>query len=855
MKKIICITLLFVSSYCFGQDIFVWTNDGGTGDNLWTTVANWEMNGSAATYFPGSTAGANSATGDDVVIFSTDATDDDCEINPNFAGLSSGLRIGGMIAEDYVGTITQVDDNRLIISDGVSASGVGNPDLSTLIVIDLASILDGTTTGNALNGTGAYRATFNFGTGGNFQGGNTIVGGLNYSLFVTVPLDINSGSFVAPRDNMIIRYHTTIDNTVFDGLTQEGTVILSSRTSLSPTTTPINYDFSNVSFNNLSISSIGYEYVFSGGASGSFDVTNDFTTAGNDGLATDGGAGKIKMSGAGTVIRIQGDMILANVFVNPNTGVTYYGDIMLELNNAVADQTIIHSSAANFAGVLPNLTINKAAGDVILSGPVSIQDELVFIEGIVRPDPTSLNPSTQSDLNSANDMFVLNANATVSGASNQSFCEGPIRKRRGTSIELPIGKDGKYKPATLGLTGGVDNNTNMYTAEYFDGTASVGTGTYQSPITLVSICEVWGIQKSQHDDYSFKLGLNYDAVDCTFLSDTCALVVSRWDGATNGWVTHGNGGSASLASLEDIQYASVDVVDDPLASLSDFVRSTTAPDLFTFSKINTNTCDSCEIDLIVNYCAAGCEFIFDALPIMGSGTHKISIQWDFDGLGSDTGIAPTFTFTTSGIHTITATIMGYSLTTGDSCMGEYEFDIITNCDSSGSLNSLFYPEILTQNLSLYDHSYGLRGTKVNSWNWTVATESNVYYSTEKNPEFHDLEVGKAEICLTVYGGENGNVISDKSCRTIFISEEEEGSALNISPNPVTNGIVILDFESTSIDKHTYSIFDNRGVLVLEGTVSTAEGVSIDVSKLLTGTYHVMVYMSNEVMSKKIIIIN
>ncbi len=665
------IFLLIGSSSLMAQDQFLWTN--ATTSGLWTDSGNWRYfpYGSnvdlPAPYYPGQHGLINTGgPQNDIVIF-TNITDANCHINTSFAGTNSARRVGGIIVKGYSGTIVQADNNRFNVSESTDAGGHSIWD-GTTVISSLHPLL------TIVNSMTAYQAYFEFATDGGFKGGaNPSLGSItpSYALLFAVPLTIKTGDFKASKDEMRIRHDATIFSTAYFDNDHQGTVVLSNRSSASGTR---NYHFENVAFWNLKVTPNGNSPRVKNFSGGICTVENNFITTGVNGQISGVGSYPVKMNvaTAATEIHIKQDLIVYNIFNGSSPSYFHnlaFGNIVLVMNGTAAIQRIRHDEPSDFTGNLPSLRINKTAGNIVLDGPIAVNGHIEFVAGAVVPNAPTTD---QNDLTIPNDLFVLNNLATVGGASDASFCEGPIRVRRGTTIELPIGKGNNYRGAIVRPLTGVSAN-NIYTAEYFDQTPIKSGSLLETGLNRVSDCEVWAIQKQNTaDSWQFHLELSFDTESCTpHLYDVlCNIVVSRWEQSSNQWVSHGNGGLFNTTEGDQTVRTNTVIMTPNLE------RSPTSPDLFTFGFEAAPPCADCEVAVCMDYCETGGIFSFNPNIILGVGSVYNSISWDFGDGGSSTDLTPTHTFDDLGVHLVTVTV---TATAGAStCSTSFTFGIYNN---------------------------------------------------------------------------------------------------------------------------------------------------------------------------------
>lgn len=97
------------------------------------------------------------------------------------------------------------------------------------------------------------------------------------------------------------------------------------------------------------------------------------------------------------------------------------------------------------------LQINKSAGSLTLSSPIRVSDSLFLTKGNITSDTTHL--------------LIINAGSVVTGATDTSFVNGPMRKIGNTLFTFSTGKNNHYRPIEISAP---SNSTDAFTAEYFD---------------------------------------------------------------------------------------------------------------------------------------------------------------------------------------------------------------------------------------------------------------------------------------------------------------------------------------------------------------------------------------------------
>jgi len=510
-KKIF--SLLILIAICFttkAQSRYLWTHSGA--DNNWRNAANWQL-------VDGPAAWGNYPSGiTSIALFGSTpygtSSNDNCLIDGNNFP-NGGLYVGGIEINGYAGTITQDIYNRLIISDCPSLNGCAyNP---------------------------VYKAVFNFGPGGKFIGSTTtnLSGTLdyqdNYTIAIGVKLEIIAGDFFAPRKLLL---ENSCDITPacfhaagFDG--SGGVVSFYPRPSSLISTYSINAH--GVVFYDLQCFG-GKHLDFSGN---NMIVKHDLITSGASQMHIDNGN-----------IYVRGNVIV------DATDVTSYsygagsptppgGTATIILGGKLQQSIIKNPTTTEIGGPLPNVIISNIQG-VNISGKVAIGTSMQFQNGIVR----------QQTPGSTNDVLVFYLIATVSGANDNSYVNGPVKKHfyslPTASFEFPVGKNGNYHPVILsGVTGGSSGygsaNTNYYTqftAEYFDSDPALQTpgANYGAGVYALRNCEYWTLQRNNLAGSNAKVSLSWNTGSCNYFpyfNTPSDLKVAQYDGSTSTWNSRG----------------------------------------------------------------------------------------------------------------------------------------------------------------------------------------------------------------------------------------------------------------------------------------------------------------------------
>ncbi|MCB0488549.1 MAG: T9SS type A sorting domain-containing protein [Cyclobacteriaceae bacterium] len=220
-----------------------------------------------------------------------------------------------------------------------------------------------------------------------------------------------------------------------------------------------------------------------------------------------------------------------NVTVNGSSAITFAaagGTANFTGGNA---QAIIRSGSAS--PIFRRMQFSKSANTVTLNTDISVTINATFVTGVLATDATNI-------INFAD-------NATVTGGSNASHVDGPVRKIGNDVFNFPTGDGGIYRSIAISAP---SNTTHTFTAEYFKTPQAFGNeSTYDPSFYSVSSCEFWTLDRTPVVGGSNVLvTLSWNSSDCTgpYITDPSTLRVARWNGSS--WVNHGNGGTTGTSA-------------------------------------------------------------------------------------------------------------------------------------------------------------------------------------------------------------------------------------------------------------------------------------------------------------------
>jgi hypothetical protein len=409
-----------------------------------------------------------------------------------------------------------------------------------------------------------------------------------------------------------------------------------------------------------------------------FNAVNSFTKTG---ASTDASAGGNVFVGASTFINSgTGVFRLGNAGVDEFIGAATFNQASGTLqpaynsasnfyNNVTVDGPAAITFGANngtivFAGgaaqnvnktgavspIFRRLTMSKSGNSATLNTDASVTVNGTFTTGVLRTTATNI-------LNFAN-------GATVTGGSNASHIDGPVRKTGTNAFSFPTGDGGFYRPISISAP---SNAAHFFTAEYFKASQAFGgAATYPAGIVTVSSCEYWMLDRNPAVGGSnVSVTLSWNTPDCTgpYITNPANLRVVRWNGTA--WVNHGNGGTTGTAANGTVISAGVITSFSPITLGSSGLDNPLPVELLSFNataeneKVNLKWITASELNndfFTVQHSTDGVEFtslgnvagqgtkqsattynFVDASPMAGINYYRLK-QTDFDGTSSYSNI-------------------------------------------------------------------------------------------------------------------------------------------------------------------------------------------------------------------------
>ena len=194
-----------------------------------------------------------------------------------------------------------------------------------------------------------------------------------------------------------------------------------------------------------------------------------------------------------------------------------------------------------------DVTFNGSAFTVIT--PVFISGNANFINGIVTPisAPLTRNGDCQYSYSFNGSIFFYDG-ATVSGASNASFVDGPVAKGGNDPFTFPIGNGSIYAP--LSISAPSDAGASV-SASYLRSNAT-DLGSIGDPgIFNVSDCEYWslyGVDDSHPLNVTAGWSVFSGCNSSAYVTNVSDVTLAHFDFNTWKWDSHGGSGVGTSTS-------------------------------------------------------------------------------------------------------------------------------------------------------------------------------------------------------------------------------------------------------------------------------------------------------------------
>ncbi len=178
-----------------------------------------------------------------------------------------------------------------------------------------------------------------------------------------------------------------------------------------------------------------------------------------------------------------------------------------------------------FPLIINRLIINNGRNGLNLNAPLTVNNSLTLTSGNVNTSAINL-------------LSLGSSLTTVTGVSDSSFVNGPVRKIGNTAFTFPTGKSNQYRPISISSP---TTATDHFTAEYIlnDPNTFYNVNSKDASIHHMSRTEYWTLNRTNGaSNVSVTLSWNPFSGGVSRLSD---LRVGRWDVPLSKWIDLGNG--------------------------------------------------------------------------------------------------------------------------------------------------------------------------------------------------------------------------------------------------------------------------------------------------------------------------
>ncbi|MBS1924149.1 MAG: hypothetical protein JST71_12250, partial [Bacteroidetes bacterium] len=175
--------------------------------------------------------------------------------------------------------------------------------------------------------------------------------------------------------------------------------------------------------------------------------------------------------------------------------------------------------------------LNKSGGSATLATTLAVSGTVTFTKGTLT--------TTSSNL------LTINNGGSVSGASDSSFIDGPVKKIGNSAFVFPVGKGYSYRAVEISAP---SNTTDAFKAEFFYDSISVNTSNIDTTLGYVTRNRYWKLNRTNGSSnvyVSLYWGGSYA------VHDTAKTYISGWNGTkwlNLGKVIYGNNNSGKVTS-------------------------------------------------------------------------------------------------------------------------------------------------------------------------------------------------------------------------------------------------------------------------------------------------------------------
>jgi hypothetical protein len=253
------------------------------------------------------------------------------------------------------------------------------------------------------------------------------------------------------------------------------------------------------------------------------------------------------------LVKIAGDLLLQGTITKTGAGLP-----ILELNGS------INQHINGMGAITGNITlrINNPAG-IAMNSPLRLPYNLNLVNGKI--------------ITSNANLLTLADNAVCSGATVNSFIEGPLKKEGDDDFTFPVGKGQIYAPVKLVATS-TASVADQFTVEYIRNNPQSSFGiNYPSAenINHISYVEYWDISSNTGSSVSKSLTLTFTCE--SFCKTSADLFIAAYDPAGTQWLNKGQSSiSFSNPATCPVNLAGT-ITTGPVNSFSHFTLGSSLP--------------------------------------------------------------------------------------------------------------------------------------------------------------------------------------------------------------------------------------------------------------------------------------
>ena len=274
--------------------------------------------------------------------------------------------------------------------------------------------------------------------------------------------------------------------------------------------------------------------IITGNSSFTINGTNVFYDADVAGTANtySGNLSYIK-AGSGAMFIGAGDTVSVtqNLTLNSASGIT-----LTKIRFNGSTDGVLQQAGTQLLTINQPVMDKTGTGKLTLGSPLTVTNTLKFIGGNI--------------FSSAANNLIFPSGVNYSGASNNSYVDGPVLKTGNTAFMFPVGQVDVYAPISIAAPA---LNTDAFTAQYFkSGPQGSGYDTTQKDITLdhLSRSEYWILNRTTGAS-NVSVTLGWAPGRSGPVNSLPDLRVARWNGAI--WKDEGNGGTTGDNTAGTIQ--------------------------------------------------------------------------------------------------------------------------------------------------------------------------------------------------------------------------------------------------------------------------------------------------------------